>query len=82
MTSEEKRDKREARQQVIESLRPVVRRQSYLMGFSPAQERHHLRTLVDRFYAEQVMPAAKRIESQVLQGAYERSQRQPTPAVD
>lgn len=76
MTSEEKRDKREARRQVEASLRRIVRRSTGLYS-TPAQERQHLRTMVDRFYKEQVMPAAKRIESQVLNEAHERSQRQP-----
>lgn len=71
MTSEEKRDKREARRQVEASLRSVVRRRIGLYS-TPKQERAALRVMVDRFYAEQVTPAAKRIESQVLADAVKR----------
>lgn len=72
MTSEEKRDKREARRQVEASLRPLVRRAAFNLRLSPKKERQFLRTLVDRFYAEQVTPAAKRIEKQVLSEAVKR----------
>lgn len=66
MTAEEKKDKREARRQVEASLRSLVRRRVGLYS-TPKQERAALGVMVDRFYAEQVTPAAKRIEAQVLQ---------------
>lgn len=79
MTAEEKRDKRIARRQVEQALRSLVRRRIGLYT-TPKQERAALRVMVDRFYAEQVTPAARRIESQVVNEANERSQRQPSPS--
>lgn len=65
MTKEEKKDRRDARHQVQAALkREAIKK----LGFysTGSQIRAGLSTLTDRFYAEQVMPAARRIEDQVI----------------
>ncbi len=68
MTAEEKRDRRAARHEVQAALKRVAIRKLGFYSTGP-QIRHGLRVLTDRFYREQVSPAAERIESQVLEQA-------------
>jgi len=65
VTTEEKKDRRAARHEVEAALK---RRAIQKLGFysTGPQIQHGLRVLCDRFFSEQVTPAAKRIEAQVL----------------
>jgi hypothetical protein len=67
MTPAEKKDRRAARHEVEAALKRVAVRKLGLYS-TKAQIKAGLKILCDRYYAEQVRPAAQRIEEQVLAG--------------
>lgn len=65
MNAEEKKDRRTARHQVQAALKRVVLHKVGLYS-TGGQIRQSIRTLTDRYFAEQVRPAARAIEAQAL----------------
>jgi hypothetical protein len=72
MTADEKRDRRRARQQLEKVFRPHVTRNMGLYATNH-QITAAVKTLVDRYYAEQVRPAAERIEAQLIEEAQQKA---------
>ncbi len=71
MTAEEKRDRREARRELQTAFRRIVVRRIGLFATN-GQIEASVKIMVDRYYAEQVRPAAAKIEAQVLAQAQQR----------
>jgi hypothetical protein len=65
MTAEEKRDRRKARHELEKVFRRIVTRRIGLFATN-RQIRDGVKVMTDRYYAEQIRPAAERIEQKLL----------------
>lgn len=72
MTPDEKREARKARHQVQAAIRTAICRKIGLDATNRQLEAG-VKTLTDRFYKEQVSPAARAIENQIILEAAERA---------
>ena len=72
MTTQEKKDRRVARHEVEAALKSIANRKLGLYSTSN-QLRAGKKVLVDRYFAEQINPAAERIEEHILSQAKQRA---------
>jgi hypothetical protein len=72
MTSEDKRDRRKARQEVEAAFRSLLRRRMGLYATN-RQIEAAVKVMADRYYAEQVRPTAERIERELIAKAEEKA---------
>lgn len=65
MTSEEKRDRRKARRELETAFLPIVNRRMGLYATN-RQIKAAVKILADRYFKEQVLPAAAKIEAELV----------------